>query len=263
MTMASTVNTERAHGGKKTFLLMLLLTMALVALTIYGNIWKNDRRIAHIVVEGNRIVPTKDIVALADVPLHEPLFEFDLFAVEQRVLKQPYVKQVSVHRDLPDRIRISIEERQPVALLAQGRLFALDAEGYVLPAVRSVAVFDLPVISVSVAAQECVMGKQIRNSRVREALAIISLAREMDEEMYRNISEIDGAGTDEFVLFTAEFGVPILLGRERVGVKLLTLSAFWKTVVIRKGANALDYIDLRFEDQVVVRWNHRSEDVHS
>ncbi|MER3523342.1 MAG: hypothetical protein C4326_04575 [Ignavibacteria bacterium] len=254
---------DRAPGGKKTFLLMILLTSALVALTIYGNTWKSDRRVAHIVVEGNRIVATKEIVALADVPLHEPLFALDLFAIEQRLLKQPYVRKVSVHRDLPDRIRITIEERQPVALLAQGTLLTLDAEGYVLPAVRSAAAFDLPVISVPVAAKECVIGKQIRNARVREALGIVSLAREVDEEMYRNISEVGGVGTDEFVLYTAEFGVPILLGRERVGVKLLTLSAFWKTVVTRKGANALDSIDLRFEDQVVVRWNHRGLDVHS
>ncbi len=251
------------HTGKKNFLLMVALLLMLLGLAMYANSWKESRRVASVVVEGNHIVSSRELVALADVPRQALLFDVDLYAIEQRVLKQPYVKAVAVHRDLPDRIRITIEEREPVAVVAQGVLYYIDAEGYVLPPTRAEAVFDLPVLSVSLPQKDCVPGRQTTNPNVRDALAILSVARAVDEQVYRNISEIDCDGTSGFFFYTAEFGIPVLLGRERIGVKLVMFNEFWKKIVARRGANALESIDLRFEDQVVVRWNHRITDVHS
>lgn len=251
------------RSGKMNFLLMVALVLTLLGLAMYANSWKNNRRVATVVVEGNRIVSSREIVALADVPLRELIFEIDLYAIEQRVLRHPYVKSAAVHRDLPDRIRITIEERKPVAVLAQGTLYYLDAEGYVLPSTRAEAVFDLPVLSVALPQKDCVPGRQSTNPIVREALALLSVARAVDDEVYRNISEINLDGASGFVFYTAEFGIPVLLGRERIGVKLVTFGEFWKKIVARRGANALESIDLRFEDQVVVRWNHHKTDVHS
>jgi cell division protein FtsQ len=250
-------------SGKKHFLLLIALAAALLGLALYANAWKDNRRVAKVVVEGNRIVPSREIIELADVPLDELMFAIDLYVIEQRILKQPYVKSAAVHRDLPDRIRITIEEREPVAVLAQGTLNYLDAEGYVLPAMRTEAAFDLPVLSVSLTPRECVVGRQTTNSTVREALQILTLARAVDEALYRNISEINADGAHGFVFYTAEYGIPVYLGRERIGAKLVTFSEFWKQIVARQGAHALEVIDLRFEDQVVVRWNRRTTDVHS
>ncbi len=250
-------------GGKKHFLLLIALAAALLGLVLYANAWKDTRRVAKVVVEGNRIVPSREIIDLADVPLAELMFAMDLYAIEQRVQKQPYVKSAAVRRDLPDRIRITIEEREPVAVLAQGTLYYVDVEGYVLPAMRTEAAFDLPVVSISLTPRECIPGRQTTNTTVREALEILALARRVDEALYRNISEINVNGTHGFVFYTAEFGIPVYLGRERIGAKLVTFSEFWKQIVARQGAHALEVIDLRFEDQVVVRWNRRTSDVHS
>lgn len=251
------------RSGKTTFLLQVGLVLTLLGLALAANRWKDSRRVAAVVVEGNRIVPSREIIALAQVPLREMMFEIDLYAIEQRVLKQPYVKSAAVHRDLPDRIRITIEEREPAAVLAQGTLYYLDAEGYVLPSVHAEAVFDLPVLSVTLPERECQPGRKSNHPNVRDALAILSVARAVDDEVYRNISEIKADGAGGFMFYTAEFGVPVFLGRERIGVKLVTFHEFWKQIVARQGAPALASIDLRYEDQVVVRWNHRKPDVHS
>ena len=42
-------------------------------------------------------------------------------------------------------------------------------------------------------------------------------------------------------------------------MKLVKLDGFWKEIVYHRGPNDLDYIDLRFADQVVVRWNKDNE----
>jgi cell division septal protein FtsQ len=37
--------------------------------------------------------------------------------------------------------------------------------------------------------------------------------------------------------------------------KLVKLEILWKDVVREKGAQELQYIDLRYDNQVIVRWN--------
>jgi cell division septal protein FtsQ len=124
-------------------------------------------------------------------------------------------------------------------------------------------VFDLPVLTGVLDGREFSPGKPIRNKDVLEALRVLSLARQVDDDVFRNISEICVASGKDFVFYTAEFGVPVILGREEIGIQLVKFESFWKSVVARQGADRLQYIDLRFEDQVVVRWNHNDGDVHS
>lgn len=254
-------NEERpkTSGAKKQFLLMALLVLVLTGVAIYANVWKENRRVAEVVVEGNRILAAKDILVQAKVPANSLMFELDLYAIEQRVLKNDYVKSVAVHRDIPNRVRISIEERVPVAAMVLDRLYYLDAEGYVLPPARSQFIFDLPVLAGVLPENEFAAGKQTKNSNVRDALYVLSVAKDVDEEMYRNISELRLDGNKDFVFYTAEFGIPVILGRDEIGTRLVKFESFWKSVVARQGADQLQYIDLRFDEQVVVRWNSEKQ----
>ncbi len=242
-------------NAKKHFLLMILLGGGILGVAIYANVWKESRRATDVVVEGNRILAAKDILTLAAVPGNGLMFELDLYAIEQRVNKNPYVKSVAVHRDIPDRIRISIEERVPVAIVVMDRLYYIDAEGYVLPPARSQSIFDLPVLT-GLPSGEFVSGVRTKNRDALDALSILAVAQEIDEELYRNISEIHFEENKDAVFYTSEFGIPVVLGREQVGINLVKFDSFWKSVVAKNGAQQLQYIDLRFEDQVVVRWNH-------
>lgn len=250
-------------SAKKSFLLMTLFIFIVIGVAVYANLWKEDRRVEDVVVEGNRIVSAAEVLRLAKVPAQNKLFDLDLYAIEQRVMKNAYVKSVAVHRDIPDRVRISIEERVPVAAMVADNLYYLDEEGYVLPSVRSPYTVDLPVVSGSVSKDDVIVGKRSPNKNTLDALYVLSVAREIDEELLLNISEINVRNNGDFVLYTAESGIPVLLGRSRVGTRLVKFDSFWKAVVAPQGPHELHYIDLRFDDQVVVRWNHDDGDAHS
>jgi len=84
-------------------------------------------------------------------------------------------------------------------------------------------------------------------------LEIVLTARMINDDLYRNISEIHYAA-DGFVLFTADCGVPVLFGEGEAARKLVTMDGFWKHIVQPVGGHMLEYIDVRFEDQVVCRW---------
>ncbi|RPH31714.1 hypothetical protein EHM92_08930, partial [bacterium] len=170
-----------------------------------------------------------------------------------------FIRAVSVNREVPDRVLITVDERVPIAAIAGERLLYVDADGMILPPARSEYIFDLPVVTGAIPPSECIPGKRVASEAFREALQIIVAAQQISEDFYRLISEvhIDSGRTIE--LFTSESGVPVFFGRGDVAAKMVRLDAFWKEFVRQRGAQELQYIDLRFEDQVVVRWNEAKE----
>jgi cell division protein FtsQ len=240
--------------AKKHFLLMALLALMLVGMAVYANLWKENRRVEEVVVEGNRVIPSREILALAKVPANALLFELDLFEIERRVQKNEFVKSAAVHRDLPNRVRITVEERTPVAaVVMNGRPYYLDADGVVLPPARSPFIFDLAVLTGALPTAELLVGRQTKNRTVLDALHVLAVARAIDEHLHANISEVKLNGGAGMMLYTSDAAVPVILGRTNIGAQLVKLAAFWKEVVARQGAENMQYIDLRFEEQVVVR----------
>jgi cell division protein FtsQ len=238
---------------------MALILIVTVALALGANMWTRDLTVREVRAEGNRIVSSGDILALAAIPKNQKLFEVDLNLARKRVQGNQFVRAVSVNRDIPDRISIVVDERVPVAAIAGDRVLYIDADGVILPPARSEFIFDLPVITGALPSSECVPGKRITSDVLREALQIVVAAQKVSDDFYRLISEVHIDSGASIELFTSEFGVPVLFGRGDVAGKMVKLEGFWREFVSQRGAGELKYIDLRFEDQVVVRWNQGSE----
>ena len=233
---------------------MMLLLLGIGAVLLGANSWKGDLRVASVVVLGTRIIPASDIVTLSGVTRGEKLFSVDLGGVKRRVERNPYVHSASVQRDAPDRITITLEEREPLSAAMGDHLMYLDPDGYVLPAVRSAALFDLPVVTGTIAQADCIPGRPIAVKGIQEALKVLQTAKAFGDETYRRISEIHVEDQRDMVLYTVEQGIPVILGHGNEAEKLAKLEGFWTNVVGRRGTQGLEYVDLRFEDQVVVRW---------
>lgn len=238
----------------KPVLLFALLAAAFAGAAVGANVWKGGLKVGGVRVEGTRVLAEEEILRLAGVKGGEDLFAVDLFAVRDRVRANMYVQEVSVKRDVPDRIVIRVTERTPAALLAGEPALYLDREGIVLPPARSRSLFDLPVISGAGAGARLAPGSPARHPAVAEALDILATAERIGDDAYRRISEVRLDGERDIILYTAESGVPVVFGRGDVAVKLAKFEAFWREVVRPVGAFALEYVDLRYRDQVVVRW---------
>ncbi len=242
------------HGRRGTFLTLALI-LGIVAAALGAHSWKRDLLVSTVRVEGNVIVSSAELLHLAAIPRHARLFAVDLAAVQKRVLQNPFIRTVSVNRQGPEGITITVLERRPVALLAARELLSVDGEGIVLPAAKSDQLFDLPVLTGVLPEDECVPGKRITGPAVREALDALTAARRIDEELFRRISEITVYENGTLVMHTAEAGVPVILGRGDVPRKLVNFDGFWRQIVERRGPKYLQLVDVRFEDQVIARWN--------
>lgn len=244
-----------------------LLGFALVVIAgcgavLWANVWKSELKVKEVRVYGNRTVSADAIITAAAIQKTERLYDVDLFAAVGRVMRNHFLKSAAIMREVPSRITIEVVERVPIAAVMLNDLLYVDAEGYVLPSVVSDNIFDIPVLTGEFSRDELVPGRQIASSALKEAIGVLALAQRIDEQLYRRISEVHSDGKSDLVFYTAEAGVPVIVGHGDVGVKLVKFDSFWKQRMERRGPQDLQYIDLRFQDQVVVKWNQDKGNGH-
>jgi len=238
---------------------LVFLALLIVGITSVANGWKGELRVERVSVRGCRVLSEKDVTALAAVPLGVSLSNVDLLKVQKALYANPFIQRAVVKYDLPSTIKISIEERRPVAVLGGPELFYVDEEGLVLPAVTSREIFDLPVITGLSVPGGLKPGIRIDSEDLRTAIEILRVAASLDSEegseseIYHLISEIHLAGANPTV-YTSEQGIPILFSKSEIERQLLCLQSFWRQYARQQGPEQLVSIDLRFDGHVIVRW---------
>ncbi len=235
----------------------ITLLVVVVGLIVSANLWKTSLRVQRVTVEGNRIVETAEIMQLVRIQKNTQLQDIDLTAVRKDILSHHFIKDAVVERDLPATLKITITERLPLAIVNSAEILYLDEDGVVLPHSISKQLFDLPVLSGISPEIALAPGGTINNPDVHEALQILATSKLVSKELYHLISEVQLRSGGDIVLYAAEWGVPIIFGRGDIANKLVRLEAFWNDIAREKGSQRLQYVDLRFDDQVVVRWNQK------
>ena len=97
-----------------------ILTFAVVVIAIVF-LMSVFLRISDISVEGNEHYTDEEIINAIDIEQGDNLFFFDRFAAISRVFaKLPYVEEVSLERQLPDKVIITVQECKALAYIAVG-----------------------------------------------------------------------------------------------------------------------------------------------
>lgn len=241
---------------------VIILLVLASALIVGANMWKTSLRVRKVEVCGNRLVEANEVIQLVQVRLGELLSAADLTEIQHNVLSHYYVKDALVERDLPGTLRVTVTERSPIAIVTRTETVYLDEDGVVLPRTVSRNLYDLPVISGIPGSVPMRLGSHLGLDDVTEALGILTALKFMSPELYHTISEIQLRNGGDIVLYSADGGVPIIFGRGGIASKLVRLETFWNTVVHDRGSQALQYVDLRYEDQVVARWSDAKSGVN-
>jgi cell division protein FtsQ len=248
---------SRSHKRRGIVVLLLFFIVAFLAVTSLANRWRGELLVERVDVRGNHILAEKDLIALAKVPIGTPLYDVDLLEIRSRIRSNSYVIDAVVAHDLPSTIKITVRERKPVAILGGPDPYYVSVDGYVLPAVNSKEVFDLPVITGASRSQTIKAGMKVGSENFKAAMEILTDAAALNADLYHLISEININSTDPIV-YTAEQGIPIFFRTEDIHAQLVYLMSFWNQYVRQRGSERVRSIDLRFNDQVVAVWNKPS-----
>lgn len=245
-------NEQPQTHGKRVYVYFGLVSMIMLAVFLGKARWQENIPVSQISVEGNTVLTKEDVYRLMKLPPRVPMFEVDLMELQKNIRTNTFVKNVVVQRDAPSMLRVIIEERVPAALLVANELYYIDDEGVVLPYTVSSETYDIPVISGVDSSTQIKVGKRLFNQDLREALDIITTAKLTSDKIFHAISEIRLRKGHDKILYTFETDIPIIFGKGDIVNKIVKLDAFWQQYIHNNDAQGINYIDVRFDDQVVV-----------
>jgi len=205
-------------------------------------------------ITGNRFVPSGAIAEKFEADMGNSVVRIPLTERRKAIESLAWVEQAGVQRVLPNRIRVEITERTPVAFLrTQGDLSLVDSHGMILERPAE-AEFHFPVVSGIDESMPLEQREQRMNSYV-QFMKEIELAEPGADD---HVSEVDlsdaadlhatltglGSALANAPAILVHFGDSDFGNRYRLFAENIDQ---W-----RAGAGGVDSVDLRFARQVVV-----------
>lgn len=171
-----------------------------------------------------------------------------LDVVEEAVRRNPWVDTVEAVKELPDRLRVQVTERRPVALLVRGGgLVYADQKG------RPIAPVDDPerarkagLVVVTFAHPQL-----SPSDGVGGALEVAGELGRVQPSWAGALSKIEVLGEQDFRLHTSALRFPLLVTRGEVGPKVERLTQLLPELDRRYPA--IRAVDLRFSRRIVVQ----------
>ena len=194
-------------------------------------------------VDGNRLLPEEEVVAWSALSVGGNLFACDLASATERLQAQPIIEQVLLRREPPETLVISLKEREPVALVkTSGGLQGVCRNGMLFPLPQ--VSLDLPVMTGLQADSDGVLVELQKLARFAHDLKVA------DAAFWRDVSEIQvrSPGVATVYLVGDQLEVRMMFGH--VDRQVQNFRAYMQAATQR--CLGLAYLDLRYQDQVVV-----------
>ena len=182
----------------------------------------------------------------------ENLVLLPLGSVEAAIRRNPWVDTVEISKELPDRLRIEVTERRPVALLEKGAgLVYADQEGKPI-APLSPATGELEAArSAKLVVVSFVHPELSASDGVEGALDVAGELGRVQPDWAAALSRIEVLGEQDFRLHTDALRFPLLVTRGQVGPKVEKLKDLLPELDRRYAA--IQAVDLRFSRRIVVQ----------
>ncbi len=232
---------------ERTYLNLILVISALAALYFLSQGWKKQLVVEKVEVYDTHILTAGEVKSLADVTMGSSLYKLSLMKITRRVEENPFVDNAVVVRAIPYDVTITVQERDPIALVAtQISMFSVDGHGIILPLPMK-RKNNMPVIT-NVAGPLSV-GDTAKGA-LMQAVDFVRDAQKYGSSLSASIAEVR-LDSNNLIAYTTSSSLPIIIGRNNFERKLLYLQKFL-TEVADNGEPNCSYVDLRFNGQIVI-----------
>jgi len=247
----------------------MILAFVIAGVVYFANRWRTNITYDKISVKGNYTLTKEEILQAANIKSDSANFEeLNLVFIQDRISKHPEIKKVFVSRNPPNEIVIEVYEKRPLAIVNVGsQLNLVDEECELFPFKNFEKLYDLPVITGIKHVSQQQIDEKAYMKDLKTAVFITMNAYKKSKFLYNQISEINVADSNKIVLFTNDKSVPVYLPRtadknisdlnyqKELVSKLVVLKNFFEKSFETLKEKKLDYVDLRFDNQIVVKTN--------
>lgn len=188
---------------------LLILVIAGIVFALVSPIFN----IKEITVKNNSQIPEETIISLSKLQEGENIFKLNKNHIKKEIKTNPYIKNVTIERKIPNKVVINIEERVRTFNIENLNGYAyINNQGYILEIAEEKA--DLPVIKGTSTAQEQIVERNRLNDQDLEKLEtviqIINICK--DYEIDTKITSIDISDKNNYIVYMEGEKKTIYLG---------------------------------------------------
>lgn len=183
--------------------------------------------VTEIEVIGNANVSKEEIVSLSQIQLQENMFKNLKTTVKENIKGNAYIEDVKVKRVLPNKMQITVQERQIKFMVKLLESYAyINSQGYILEITKQTK--EVPIIEgISTPEEEIIAGRRLNIddlNRLEVALNIVSTCEE--NEISKYITSINIENINEYTVYMAEKLKTVHVGNNsNLGTKMLYVKA--------------------------------------
>jgi len=236
-----------------------VIIVLLAGLVFVSRQWRSNERIMRIQIHGLHLVQEKEIIDSMQNLIGSRLADVDLRDVRNRALHDPCIRAAVVTRTV-NALDIVITERIPVARVEfNGKMNFMDSTGTLFPAGAGTLI-DVPVVyGITKNARDEKISESINNQTIdtaalRDILSLVHAAQSSGAGVMDAVSVIRRMPAGEIDLETNGCAVPVRIGAPAELAEKIAMLRNFLPVLLQRGEQNAQYVDMRFHDQVVVSW---------
>jgi len=226
-------------------------------LIVFAFIWAKSTDhfdLINIQLTGYHYLEKEEVLQNVELPRYAVLTGIDLIMIQENLEEHPYIKAARISRDFPSTLCIDVIERSPLAYINHSPFLLIDSDGVVLPMKNNNLEFDIPTISGFNPASELYpIGKRCLSQKVQEVVRFLSQIHQEFPHFYEDISEVLVNAMDEYVLCLSHYPTKVYLGSKLSTSQIQLLQQFSNTIEGIRSLHDYKYVDLRYENQIVVK----------
>ena len=182
---------------------------------------------------------------------NRPVKSIDLNAIEERLKKQPWVKDAEIFFDNSEKLKVSVDQRIPIARMfsSSGGSFYIDSSGQRMPLSEKMSA-KLPVFT-----GYPIDGKKNRTPAERKLIRDvkdISLFLLNDPFWMAQVSQIDITPSKEFEMIPTVGNHVIEFGDGTdYEIKFKKLFVFYKQVLAKTGMDKYERLKIQYDNEII------------
>lgn len=233
------------------FFILILIVLASASLVGYQQLrksaWLNVRNIS---ISGNENTDSATLHNLLQHYVGVNLLEISAKDVKAQLLKIKRIEDVRMARLYPSTLKVKVTERKGFLYIksAEGNLFPIDEHCMVIEYAVSASKEDLPIVHTKLSGKQLHAGRVVRDPFLQRVIDLQNRIIAEKPEFLSAISEYY-EHNNHVIIVDANHGSRILLGEDNLKERLRR----YQFVQDNGAINRKNILDLRFENQVVVR----------
>ena len=232
--------------------LTILSTLLLVALMPANQ--QVGVSVKSINLSGNHLLPQGNYLSFAKLDDTQNSVAISLSILKDRLEKHPFVSSADVEVSKFNNAKVRLYEKNLIAvLIIDDQPFLLSDELQMLPLFQNTKFIDLPIINNPKYAKQDNVLEFLKSEDIIEAYKILCAIKFTNEEMVKNLSEINLNRGEDITLTFSGIHPIIKIGKNDIPKKILSLNSIW--IDLKDAENDLsqsDYVDLRLANQIYI-----------